>query len=74
MPRPLALPVAANSPLNSMGIYTEFDHAPLPRIGHLPNGLYTDLKFQNQAIQCYLLEPRVLKYDRAVGRESATSI
>ena len=31
--------MAANSPLNSMGIYTVFDRAPLPRIGDLPNGL-----------------------------------
>ena len=44
----------ANSPLNSMEIYTAFDRAPLPRIGDLPNGLHTDLKFQNQAIQCCL--------------------
>ena len=65
----LGLPVAANSPLNSMGIYIVFDRAPLPRIGDLPNGLYTDLKFQNQAIQCCLFEPRGVKYDRAVGRE-----
>ena len=35
----------------------------------LPNGLHTDLKFQNQAIQCCLLEPRGMEYDRAVGRE-----
>ena len=48
----LRLPVAANSSLNSKGIYTVFDHTPLPRIGDLPNGLHTDLKFQNQAIQC----------------------
>ena len=51
-------------------IYTVFDRVPLPRIGDLPNGLHTDLKFQNQAIQCCLFEPRVVKYDRAVGRES----
>ena len=70
----LGLPVAGNSPLNSMGIYTVFDRAPLPRIGDLPNGLHTDLKFQNQAIQCSLFEPRGVKYDRAVGRERATSI
>ena len=44
----------ANSPLNSMGINTVFDRVSLPRIGALPNGLYTDLKFQNQAIQCCL--------------------
>ena len=67
--RCLGLPVMANSPLNSMGIYTVFDRAPLPRIGDLPNGLHTDLKFQNQA-QCCLFEPRGVKYDRAVGRES----
>ena len=42
----------ANSPSNSMGIYTAYDRAPLPRIGDSPNGLHTDLKFQNQAIQC----------------------
>ena len=66
--RCLGLPVAANSPLNSMGIYTAFDRAPLPRIGDLPNSLHTDLKFQNQA-QCCLFEPRGVKYDRAVGRE-----
>ena len=47
-----------------------FDHVALSRIGDLPNGLHTDLKFQNQAIQCCLLEPRGVKYDRAVGRES----
>ena len=50
-----------------------FDRAPLQRIGDLPNGLHTDLKFQNQAIQCCLLESRGVKYDRAVG-ERATSI
>ena len=33
-------------------IYTAYDRAPLPRIGDSPNGLHTDLKFQNQAIQC----------------------
>ena len=70
----LGLPVAANSPLNSMGLYTVFDRAPLPRIGDLSNGLHTDLKFQNQAIQCCLFEPCGLNYDRAVGREIATSI
>ena len=70
----LGLPVEANSPLNSMGIYTVFDRAPLPCIGDLPNGLHTDLKFQNQAIQCCLFEPRGVKYDRAVGGERATSI
>ena len=52
----LGLPVVANSPLNSMGIYTVFDCALLSRIGDLPNGLHTDLKFQNQAIQCCLFE------------------
>ena len=70
----LGLPVAANSPLNSMGIYTVFDRAPLPRTGDLPNGLHTDLKFQNQDIQCCLFDPRWVKYDRAVGRERATSL
>ena len=50
----LGLPAMANSPLNSMGIYTAFDRLPLPCIGDLPNGLHTDLKFQNQAIQCCL--------------------
>ena len=69
----LGLPVAANSPLNSMGIYTAFDRTLLPRIGDLPN-VHTDLKFQNQAIQCCLFEPSGVKYDRAVGRERATSI
>ena len=56
------------------GKYTEFDRALLPRIEDLPNGLHTDLKFQNQAIQCWLLEPRGLKYDIAAGRERAASI
>ena len=59
----------ANSPLNSMGTYTVFDRAQLPRIGDLPKGLHIDLKFQNQAIQYCLFEPRGMKYDRAVGRE-----
>ena len=68
-----------NSPLNSMGIYTVFGHTQLPRIGDLrigdlPNGLHIDMKFQNQAIQCCLFEPREVKYERAVGRERATSI
>ena len=41
--------------LNSMGIYTAYDRAPLPRtIGDSPNGLHTSLKFRNQAIQCCL--------------------
>ena len=66
--------MSANSPLNSIGIYTVFDHTPLPRIGDLPNGLHTDLKFENQAIQCCLFEPHGVKYDRAVGKERATSI
>ena len=66
--------MAVNSPLNSMGMYTVFDCAPLPRIWDLPNGLHTDLKFQNQAIQCCLFEPRGVKYDRAVGSERATSM
>ena len=64
----------ANSPLNSMGIYTAFDRTPLPLIGDLPNGLHTNLKFQNQAIQCCLFEPREAKYDKAEGRERAASI
>ena len=64
----------ANSPLNSMGIYTAYDRAPLPRIGDLPNGLHTDLKFQNQAIQCCLFEPREAKYGKAAGRERAASV
>ena len=58
--------MAANSPLISMGLYTVFDRAPLPRIGDLPNGLHIDLKFQNQALQYCLFEPRGVKYDRAV--------
>ena len=68
--------MAANSPLNSKGIYTAFDRAPLPRIGDFPNALHTDLKIQNQSIQCCLFEPCGIKYDRAVGRERerATSI
>ena len=40
----------ANSPLNSMGIYTAYDRVPFPRMGDSPNKLHTDLKFQNQAI------------------------
>ena len=64
----------ANSPLNSMGIYTASDRAPLPRIGDSPNDLHTDLKFQNQAIQCCLFEPREAKYGKAVGRERAASV
>ena len=59
----------ANFPLNSMGIYTAFDYVLLPRIGDLPNGLHTNLKFQNQAIQCCLFEPHGMKYDRAVEKE-----
>ena len=64
----------ANSPLNSMGIYTASNRAPLPRIGGSPNGLHTDLKFQIQAIQCCLFEPREAKYSKAVGRERAASV
>ena len=64
----------ANSPLNSMGIYTAYDRAPCPHIVDSPNGLHTDLKFQNQAIQCCLFEPREVKYGKAVGRERAASI
>ena len=68
------VPWAARGGLNSTGIYTAFDRALLPRIGDLPNGLHTDLKFQNQAIQCCLFEPREAKYDKAVGRERAPSV
>ena len=64
----------ANSPLNSMGIYTASDRASLPRIGDSPKGLHTDLKFQNQAIQYCLLEPREVKYGKAVGRERTASV
>ena len=64
----------ANSPLNSMGIYTASDRAPLPRIGGSPNSLHTDLKFQKQAIQCCLFEPCEAKYGKAVGREIAASV
>ena len=64
----------ANSPLNSMGIYTASDRAPLPRIGDSPSALHTDLKFQNQAIQCCLFEPREAKYGKAVWRERAASV
>ena len=64
----------ANSPLNSMGIYTAYDRTPLSRIGDSPNGLHTDLKFQNQAIQCCLFKPREAKYGKAVGRERAASV
>ena len=70
----LGLPVMANSPLNSMGIYTVYDRAPLPHIGDSPNGLRTNLKFQNQAIQCCLFEPREAKYGKAMGRERAASV
>ena len=66
--------MASNSPLNSMGIYTAFDRAPLPRFGDLPNGLHTDHKFPNQVIQCCLFEPRGVMYDSCVGKERATSI
>ena len=62
-----------NSPLNSMGIYTVYDHALLLRTGDSPNGLHTDLKFRNHALQCCLFEPREAKYGKAVGRERATS-
>ena len=61
----------ANSPLNTMGIYTASDRAPLPRIGDSPNALHTHLKFQNQAIQCGLFEPREAKYGKAVGRAAS---
>ena len=64
----------ANSPLNSMLIYTAFDCAPLPHIGDLPNGLHTDIKFQNQPIQCCLFEPREAKYGKVVGRERAAPV
>ena len=66
----LRLLVMANSPLNSMGIYTAYDRAPLPRIGECLNVLHTDLKFENQAIQCCLFEPREVKYGKGVGRKS----
>ena len=56
----------ANSPLNSMGLYTMYDRTPLSRIGNSPNGLHTDLNFQNQAIQCCLFEPREAKYGKAL--------
>ena len=68
------MPRAALGSEFSIELYGVFDRAPLPRIGDLPNGLHTDLKFQNQAIQCFLFEPRGMKYDRAMGRERATSI
>ena len=64
----------ANSPLNSMGIYTAYDRTPLSRIGDHPNGLHTDLKFQNQAIQCRLFKSHEAKYGKAVGRERAASV
>ena len=64
----------ANSPLNSMGIYIAYDRVPLSCIWDSPNGLHTDLKFQNQAIQCCLFEPRETKYGKAVGRERAASV
>ena len=64
----------ANSPLNSMGIYTAYDRVPLSRIGDSPNALHTNLKFQNQAIQCCLFEPHEAKYGKAVGRERAASV
>ena len=63
--------MVANSPLNSMGIYNVFDRTPLSRIADLPNGLHTDLKFQNQAIQCCLFEPRGVEVRQTCGeRES----
>ena len=43
-------------------------------LGSPHNGLHTDLKFQNQAIQCCLFEPRGAKYGKAVGRERAASV
>ena len=64
----------ANSPLNSMRIYTASDRAPLPRIGDSPNGLHTNPKFQNEAILCCLFESREAKYGKAVGRERAASV
>ena len=51
-----------------------YDCTPLQRIGDSPNGLHTDLKLQNQAIQCCLFEPREAKYAKAVGRERAASV
>ena len=59
----------ANSPLNSMGIYTASDRAPLPRIGGSPNSLHTDLKFQNQAIECCLFQPCEAKYAKLWGEK-----
>ena len=64
----------ANSPLNSIEIYTAYDRTPLPHIGDFPNYLHTDMKLQNQAIQCCLLDPRSAKYGKAVGRERAASV
>ena len=64
----------ANSLLKSMGIYTTYDRAPPRRIGDTPNGLHTDLKFQNQAIQCCFFEPQEAKYGKAAGRERAASV
>ena len=55
-------------PRTARDLWTASDRAPLPRIGDSPNGLHTDLKFQNQAIQCDLFEPRDAKYGKAVGR------
>ena len=63
-----------NSPLNSMGIYTAYDRALFPHIGDSHNSLHTDLKFQNQALQCCLFEQREAKYSKAVGREIAPSV
>ena len=58
------------SPLNSMGIYTAYDRARLSHFGDSPNGLHTDLKFQNQAIQCCLFEPRGAEYGKAVREKN----
>ena len=71
----IELSVIANSPLISMGLYTAFDRTPLPRIGDLPNGLCTNLKFQNQAIQCFFVRATLGEvYTTELWEERATSI
>ena len=57
----------ANSPMNSIGIYTTYDRVMLPHIGHSPKSLNTNLRFQNQAIQYCFFEPREAKYGKAVA-------
>ena len=57
-----------------VNIYTVFDRALLPHIGDLPNGLHTDLKFQNQAIQCCLFESHETKYGKAAWRVGAVPV